>query len=126
MKTRLDGFAAVVVVAVAGQRHQANGRQVLLLAQAAGNFVSIHARHGDVQKHHIGAMRHDVFDRLASIVRNRHLLTDSFKHHGQGLGRSVDVVDDQDAMPRQAVAAPPSRSDWLAVPSEGRSPGVES
>lgn len=66
-------------------------------ANPAGDFISVRARHSDIEQHNIGLERREGLQRLVRVVRHLDRRADRLEQLPERVGRVHVVVDDQHA-----------------------------
>jgi len=77
-------------------------------AQAVRDLEAVHARHADVEQHHLGLERGRELECAARIESGFHHVPVELQQQGQGLGGIAIVVDDQHP-PRRRAGRPLAR-----------------
>src|SRR5258706_13388771 len=105
VESGVDGLAAVLLGAVAGERDDVGVGHAELPAHARGDLVPAQSRQADVHEDQVGLVLGGGPQRAGAFVRLARLLSEELEHHRERL-RGVDiVVDDENALARRSLGA---------------------
>jgi hypothetical protein len=109
-----------IVLVILGSQHQ--HRQLRSLTQPPERFESVHARHHDVEQHHVGHVVARALQRIATIGRSDHAAALEFEVGPHEVHHARLVVDDQNASVVQVRHDPIHGSHDLRGAAPRRSP----
>lgn len=90
----LKGLAAIVFLAVAGQRHQEDVIECGIVPKGAGDGIAVHSRQSDIQKNDFGTGLSGLLQSLVPIMRQGDLVMAELSEETTQQSRRTDVVID--------------------------------
>src|SRR5438093_9083084 len=102
IEARFAGAAEVPIFPVTAEGDEECVAEPKLMAHALRDFVPVHLRHGDVEKHDIRPTEPGAVEGLRPIVGGRDVVPAVAKQLPEGFGGIDIVVDDEDSPPPTA------------------------
>lgn len=115
IETRLCRPSSILLLAPAGQGGQHRAFHTRLLSQSSRDLVAVHARHADVEEHHMRQKGRRQGKRRSAVVGDLHLVSMQSQQHGEAHG-GVPVL----RRVRQQVAHDLSEPDRVGIQQANR------
>jgi hypothetical protein len=96
--TRLEGKAFIASAPVPGQRGNRHGPHMRILAQLARQFITVHYRQIDIQKHHVRTALSRRQQRRLPVIGSAHRMAHVFQQFRQNVDHHGVIIHDQNAL----------------------------